>query len=147
MTMHKCIRNVNHSLVQVEENKRKATFRNPDRSPYSVARVDNCLITDGQRCDYMVSHDGVCSVLIELKGTDVEHACKQLLASVVHPTVTEKREKIVGFLVVCSRYPRFDTFVAKAKIECAKKYKAGFHVVTQKGEFDIARVTAIDGPY
>jgi hypothetical protein len=140
-----CTKRVNHSYVKVEENKRKAVFRNPNNVEYDVTTIDNCLITNGIRSDYLVSEVGSISILIELKGYDVAHACEQLLATVRRSEVRPYLEKRVGFLVVCRKYPRFDTFVAKAKQRCARDLKAGFHVVCDKGEFDIDQVAAING--
>ncbi len=86
-------------------------------------------------------------MLVELKGSDIKHACEQLMKSVEHIAVQHVLAQKLGFLVICSRYPRFDTAVAKAKQLIAKKHKAGCHVVCRQGEFDIMRVVAIDGPY
>lgn len=99
------------------------------------------------RCDKLVTKKGVASVLVELKGKDVAHACEQLFSSVVHENVTPLLEKNIGFMVICSRSPRFDGFVAKAKQRAAKQFKAGFHIITNEGEFDIERAVAIDGPF
>jgi hypothetical protein len=133
-------------LVKVEENKRIALFRNPDRTDFKVTKVDGCLIRKGARCDYLVVAPKVASVFVELKGADVSLACDQLFATAAHEDVRPLVEGAVGFLVVCSRYPRFDSFVARAKQMAAKRYKAGFHVVTDRGEFDAQRVAAINGP-
>jgi len=142
----KCTTTVSHSLIKVEENKRIAIFRNPARKKIRVTEVDGCLVTEGLRSDYVVSEPGVASILVELKGTDVAHACDQLFATASNSNVKPILEDQLGFLVICSRYPRFDSFVAKAKQAAAKRFKAGFHIVSDKGEFDAVRVAAIDGP-
>lgn len=141
-----CSEIVNHPIVMVEENKIKAKFRNKDRLDFRKSKVDACLVTEGQRCDYVVSKVNEVSILVELKGVGVEHACDQLFASVSHQNVKPHLERAIGFLVVCSKYPRFDTFVAKAKVRALKEFRAGFHVVVGEGEFDIERVAAINGP-
>jgi hypothetical protein len=141
----KCCKVVTHPLVKIEENKRRAVFKNPSRSEYEVTQVDGCLITDGIRSDYLIASEGT-SVLVELKGACVAHACDQLFASVKHPSVVPFLKKQIGFLVIASRYPRYDDYVRKAKDRSFKEYKAGFHVVCDRGEFDIKRVAAIDGP-
>ena len=141
-----CTETVTHSKIKVEQNKRKATFCNEARDEYEISEVDGCLVTEGIRCDNLVSRKDDHSVLVELKGSDVSHACEQLFASVEHPTVAPLLKQNVGFLVICSKYPRFDTFVRRAKERAMKQYRAGFHVVKNSGEFDIERVTAIDGP-
>lgn len=142
-----CTQTVSHSRVKVEENKRKAVFINDTRDEFKISEVDGCLIRQGVRCDKLVSKVGVASVLVELKGCDVSHACEQLFESAVHLSVKPLLEKSMGFLVICSRVPRFDGFVVKAKQRAAKQFKAGFHVVKNQGEFDIERAIAIDGPY
>ena len=143
--MDGCTTLVTHSKVKVEENSRKAVFRNPQRLQYSVSKVDDCLVTSGVRTDYLVSEVGSASTLVELKGTDVEHAVEQLLTSAKHPRVSPLLEKKLGFLVICSRYPRFDTFIMKAKIRSSREFGAGFHVLTGRAEVDLAEVVRIDG--
>lgn len=140
-----CTKRVTHSKVKVEENKRKAVFRNPNNVDYDITTIDGCLVTEGIRSDFMVSEVGSISILIELKGKDVAHACDQLMATVKRDNVKKLMESRVGFLVICRKFPRFDTFVAKAKQKCASELKAGFHVVCDQGEFDIAQVAAING--
>lgn len=135
------------SKIKVEENGRKAVFNNIERQDFTVSEVDGCLITDGPRADYLVSKNGSTSVLVELKGRNVEHACDQLFASLEHDNVQNLLEGKLGLLIICRKFPRFDTYVAKAKTKCARTLKAGFHVVCDKGEFDIERVAAINGPY
>lgn len=141
-----CTEILSHSNIKVEENKRKAIFLNPSKAEFSVTKIDGCLVTGEEiRCDYLVSEIGEASALVELKGKDVSHACDQLLASARHNKVKPLLEDKIGFLVVCSKYPRFDTFVAKAKQRAAKEFKAGFHVVCDRGEFNIRDLVRIDG--
>jgi hypothetical protein len=142
-----CTEVVNHSRIKVEENKKKAIFLNEERREFEVSEVDGCLIRRGIRCDKLVSRKDDHSVLIELKGSDVAHACDQLFESVRHGSVRVLLKERVGFLVVCAKYPRFDTFVRKAKEKAMREFRAGFHVVKNSGEFYIERVTAIDGPH
>lgn len=142
-----CCKNISHRKIKIEEKGKSVTFLNPEGELYVVCDVDGCLITEGPRADKLVSKIGTASVIVELKGTDVGHACKQLLASMKSQKLTAALEKNVGFLVVCQRYPRFDAFVAKAKQQSAKLYKAGFHVVSSPKELQLERVAAINGPY
>lgn len=144
MTAH-CTKYVTHSQVKVEENKRKAVFRNVSGDEYAISKIDNCIVTSGIRTDYLVSKVGSASVLVELKGRNVEHACDQLFASAGHGDVKPLLEANLGFLIVCSKFPRFDTYVLKAKSRAAKDFKAGFHVVCDKGNFDIEKVCSISG--
>src|SRR4051812_27602069 len=93
----KCTRVLTHSSVKVEENKSRAVFSNPDRREYAVTKIDGCLVTEGRRADYVVTKEERVSVLVELKGVDVSHACDQLFASVEHPSVKPLLERRLGF--------------------------------------------------
>lgn len=141
-----CTKIVDHKLVLVEENKRRAVFRNPRQAKYTVSRVDGCLVSDNKpRCDYLVSEVGKASVLIELKGADVDHACDQLLATVNRNNVKPLLERKLGLLIICNRFPREDTKVQRARQKCFKAYKAPLRVVCGGGEFDIEKVATFDG--
>lgn len=140
-----CTVTVSHSLVKVEENKRKAIFKNPKKNDYKVTIVDGCVIKTGVRSDYLVSEVGAASVIVELKGVDVGHGCEQLFATAKHSDIKPMLEGRVGFLMVCTRVPRFDTYIAKAKTRAAREFRAGFQVVSDRGEFDIRQVASIDG--
>lgn len=142
---HSCTQVVSHSKVRVEENGRKAVFRNETNVDYEVSKIDSCVVTSGPRADYLVTELGVASVIVELKGRDVAHALEQIFASVAHSDVKKLLEDRIGFLVVCSRYPRFDTFVMRAKTKAAQQFKAGLHIVTNRCETDISEVVKIDG--
>ncbi|MDR6952667.1 hypothetical protein J2X65_002026 [Ancylobacter sp. 3268] len=143
--MERCTQIVTHSKIKVEEHGRKAIFENSNGDMYHVSIVDNCLITDGSRADRLVRKVGDSSVIVELKGKDVDHGIKQLMATVEHPNIRSMLESKIGFLLVCRRYPKFDYYVAKAKTEAAKKYKAGFHVVCDQRQVKIEEVVKING--
>jgi hypothetical protein len=140
-----CTRIIDHSFVKVEQKNKKAIFINNERSLYEVTDIDNCLITDGQRCDYMVTKMSSVSALIELKGSDINHACRQLLVIVEHEAVKPLLADKLGFLIVCKRYPGFDTTVSRAKNTIAKRYKAGLHIACGKKQIDIEELSKING--
>lgn len=141
----RCRTTTKNPKVPVGENGRKAIFINDARAEYEVVEVDGCLITTGVRCDRLVSEVGVASALVEFKGGDVGHACKQLIETAENPSVKPLLEEALGFLIVSSRYPRFDTAVRKAKDLCAKRFKAGFHVVCNQREVHIRKLVTIRG--
>ncbi len=62
-----CVEKTRVSRIKVEDGRRKAVFINERSAMYCVAKVDNCLITEGVRSDFLVSEEGVASVFVELK--------------------------------------------------------------------------------
>ena len=74
--------------ITCKEKKRKlpkVVFQNPARRQVSRITVDGCAITKGPRCDYMVVARGdteIEEIYVELKGSDIDHAIRQLEATI-----------------------------------------------------------------
>lgn len=66
------------SVCVCEENGRKYILNNKSNLLLTKIKVDGVLITEGERCDYAVDADAKDIFLIELKGSDKTHACKQI---------------------------------------------------------------------
>lgn len=115
-----CVEDLSVSVVTVREHGKRASFNNPQNADFQRIRVDDCLIKEGMRADWIVRKVGVASAVVELKGADVGHACRQLHRTAGHPAVQQYLESRVAFLVVSSRSPSFDTRVARAKEEARK---------------------------
>lgn len=80
--MTKCTEVTRHSKIVFEENKSKVTFINDKKEIVVKAVVDGCLINDGSiRCDNLLQHNEK-NWYVELKGTDIEHALKQIANSI-----------------------------------------------------------------
>jgi len=75
-----------------------------DRAHVRAYLVDGCLITDGQRCDYLVIPNARSAVFIELKGGDVEKGISQLEQS-VKILATELNGRLKFAVLVPSRCP------------------------------------------
>lgn len=65
------------------ENKCKIIFENESNQILYEVRIDNCLIKDGKRCDYLVLIPRINSaIFIELKGKNLLYAIKQINSSI-----------------------------------------------------------------
>lgn len=133
--MSGCIETISHSQIKLEENKMKAIFLNPERANCSRGKIDQCLVTEGIRADYFVSNPQK-SILVELKGCDIKHACAQLFAAVEHPNVRPHLKDKIGFVIICSRYPKASTEVQISSQKAKKKYGAQFKVSCRKQIFN-----------
>jgi len=71
-----------NKIIVAEENKRKFIFKNNSNSMVNKVKVDDCYIKKGLRCDYLIElidSNVVKTVFyIELKGSDINHAIKQI---------------------------------------------------------------------
>lgn len=115
MKNEECIEETVGQNVVVKENGRRINFLNPDRSKFKKIKVDNCLIIDGERSDWIVTKVGVGSVVVELKGKDVDKACHQLWSTLAHPDCCGHLEKKRALVVVASRVPSLDTSIQRHK--------------------------------
>jgi hypothetical protein len=86
-----------HKLVVFKDDKvsRKYIGKNPNQKELIGLRVDDCLILEGQKCDYLlINFNDKTLYFIELKGSDLVKAIDQidrtldiLLPKIEHQTV------------------------------------------------------------
>lgn len=128
---HKCVDETDVTNITVKERGRRVNFENPKRARFRKVQVDQCLITEGERADWIISAIGVASIIIELKGCDVEHACAQLFTTLKHDLSQEWLEKTKVLLIICARYPQYDTRIARY-MESAKKLGCRLKIYTNE---------------
>jgi hypothetical protein len=147
MGIEACQAQTNVPKVSVREGQRRATFLNPKRQVFIVSRVDGCIVTEGLRADWAVSKKEVGdTIIIELKGRDVDHAVKQIHATASLWVRNKYGNGKLAGLVVARQYPRASTGVQKAQQAFARTFKGPLHVVTQNREFDFEKVLQFEGP-
>lgn len=135
--MNNCLQNVNHKKIRVGENGRNAIFLNPSQETYTIGQIDGCLIDEGVRCDCFVSNSQNIA-LIEFKGCDVDHACQQIFATASHRSIKPhiaNKDKL--FLIVCSRFPRYNTDVQRYQSKAKQQYSANLRIVCNKVELKL----------
>ena len=69
-------------VFQDGESKSKMCFSNPNRRKVKKILVDNCLITEGKRCDFLLIDHNEVEHFVELKGNQVEYACTQIIETI-----------------------------------------------------------------
>jgi hypothetical protein len=92
-------------------------FLNPQQREVEKIQVDDCAITDGPRCDWMVVLDDTTSkeeLFVELKGTGVSRGVEQVLATIetLSKNATGLRKRS---FVVFNRNPMSGTDLQKFK--------------------------------
>ena len=130
MNFDYCSEVTNNKKIAVSENGRKFTIDNPDRKEVIKIKVDGCLIDDDrERCDYLFeviipdtkdkeAKNIETAIYVELKGSDIEKAFKQIMATLGY-LVDRHRQIDKECFIVASRVPK-----ASAKTqELAEKLK------------------------
>jgi len=116
--------------------RRTTTFylSNPAGRRVEQIAVDDCAITEGQRCDWLVRLDDAVSreeIYVELKGSAVYDAVAQLRATIEKLSADCGRFPKRCFIVF-TRNPMTGTDVQKYKVQFLKKFHSSFSLVKDK---------------
>ncbi|MGZ0087293.1 hypothetical protein ACWNXI_17470 [Caldibacillus thermoamylovorans] len=88
-----CLQYCDHRrLAVVEENKRGIRFVNHQQKRVALYRVDDCLLKEGKRCDFLFLVEESQAFFVELKGADLEEAMRQIAR-----TVEQLGKKLFGY--------------------------------------------------
>jgi hypothetical protein len=110
----RCIESLRHTKIKVQDRGTNvsAVFLNPEKRTVERIRVDGCLAPSQQTAaDFLVSMPNVVDVIVELKGTDLRKAFKQVEATVDFLQQRKNMQKrppnsqVFGILIVCAEYP------------------------------------------
>lgn len=129
-----CVDSISHSIIRFEENRRVIYFHNPQRALYNRVQVDGCAITNGARCDNLLtSSDEHSEYFVELKGVDVKHALEQLEASIA--AIGQYEDNRHAYVVSTNVVPSLSTTVQIKKKEFKKKFNA--ELVVKEKRIDV----------
>jgi hypothetical protein len=103
--MQDCEEIESNRLIVREEKGKKITLLNQQKEYIKVVEVDGCEIVEGNRCDWLfvkiTDENDNNEIFVELKGSDIKHACLQLETTIRKLTQDLRKEKFA--IVVCSR--------------------------------------------
>ena len=77
--------------------KSKVRIQNHQKTKVRVIQVDDCVIKQGKRCDYLLILPDEEEIYIELKGSKVSYAVEQIIASIPQLTIDKSKQKL-GFI-------------------------------------------------
>jgi hypothetical protein len=124
--------------IVIKEHKRSARFRKPDVGRLLVVLVDTGLITFGERADYILAHPPIVDVIVELKGSDVSKAIRQIKATRPVWLCHELCGKKLGALVVRGQgiRPKTSARIEQWKREFRKAFKMKLVVETRNRDYE-----------
>ena len=100
----------------------KFRLDNPKKLKIRVIQVDDCVIKQGVRCDYLIILPDNLEIYVELKGKDVEHAVQQIESSIKQLTENLSAEKLC--FVASTRCPINSPQIQKLKKNFKRSYNA-----------------------
>lgn len=127
----------------LQENKSKITFLNPRQNQVLIIRVDGCVIKDNKilRCDYAIVPCDEVEIYVELKGSDISHAVKQIESTIKLLSDNPQKTKKLCF-VVSTRVPKQSTSVQQLQSQFKKKFNASFRIKNVQDSYDLSGVIA-----
>lgn len=134
MNVEQCSQTVRHTRVKVEEGVRKVVFLNEARAEYVKTRVDKCLFDHETAADYLLVQDPFGSAIIELKGVNCDDGIKQIEATLPKLWRLGLCSGPTAGLVVCNKYPKFDTSLQRAMARFRKEAKVRLHMLYRNSE-------------
>lgn len=105
-SLQACTKELNGPKITVKRDGRRAIFDNSESA--IIRRVDlDCWILSSAtaKADFIVSKPGVADVIVELKGKDIAHAAKQIIATLSKWKTAPPFSKKIGGLIVFTRCP------------------------------------------
>ncbi len=133
----KCETVLRDTKIPVEENGKKLTFVNPAQLAVRKIKVDDCAIRTGLRCDWLIIEPNSVEHYVELKGGDVEHAVKQIVATIREISVDSKNQKKHAH-IVSAHVPALATRMqARWKRDFLKNFNSSFNMKSRQSVVNI----------
>lgn len=136
MEFGKCETTTEQGIIVLKENRSRLVINNSRKEKIRRVVVDGCVITEGQRCDFLIIDSNNVEYFIELKGCDVEHAIKQL-----ETTINKLGAKIKSVkrqsIVVSSRCPLLTPKIQKLKLYFRKNLMSELIIKNHLWEINI----------
>lgn len=121
-----CTIEVDHSILKFSEKRSSLQVNNKNKRTVLRHQVDGCLIKVGKKCDWLLVDKltGV-EIYVELKGSDVDVAVKQLCTTV--DAIGQPGKKKFGY-VVCTRSPNASPIIQKLQKAVMKSHSLNLRV-------------------
>lgn len=123
-------------LIPLEEKRSKITFINESRKNIRVIKIDNCVITEGSRCDYLVIPEGGIEHYVELKGSDIHYAVEQLKRTITKVSEDARHGKKCCF-IVSTRCPKTSAEIQNIGKKFKKEFNSTFTVKEINYKYDL----------
>jgi len=124
--------------IVLEERKSKICFLNPDKENILIITVDGCVVKDNEtlRCDYAIVPCAAIEIYIELKGSEILHAVKQIESTIKLLSNDPQKIKKLCF-VVSTRVPKQTTNIQQLQTHFKKKFNAKFRIKNKEDEYNL----------
>ncbi|HPI19201.1 MAG TPA: hypothetical protein PKY56_02425 [Candidatus Kapabacteria bacterium] len=134
-----CEEITNDVKIVLEEKRSKITFINNLKRDVHRIKIDDCIIKEGMRCDYLLIDNADIYYWVELKGTDIKHAIEQLKASMF--MFGNKTNQSYSFIISTKVYPCLSSTIQANQKLFKKNYKSDLYIKESPREFNLETKT------
>lgn len=114
---------------------------NPNHKGIHIITIDNCVIKDGERCDFLILHGNHNSfteeIYVELKGSDVKKAISQLETTINKISCEKNTFPKRCFIIVRSHCPITTGELQVHQLIFKKKYNSTLRVREHSYEHEV----------
>ena len=124
--------------IVVRERGSRFVLKNPKGIKVRVVEIDGCVIKEGPRCDWLfVATGDPTEIYVELKGSDIGHAIKQIKATI--PQVSENARSVPKQCYIVGRRvpPGARPQVQLAQLRFPRAYSAKLMVRNSVAEHEL----------
>lgn len=114
-------------VIKEKKNKSQLVIKNFNRFTVLIIEVDNCVIKQGLKCDYLILPHGKeyeIEIYLELKGQDILHGVQQIETTIKRLSDNIQKQKKICFIIPTSVNPRLRNDIQKYKKIFKQKYNA-----------------------
>jgi hypothetical protein len=97
--------------------------------------VDGCVIRGSLAADYVLSRLDCGDLIVELKGTSVEHAYKQIKATAKFWCENGLSCGRIAGVIICNQYPKILTKKQHAQEQFKNICRGPLHIINRNQEF------------
>lgn len=119
-----CTEELSHTRITVRAIGQSATFLNSERIKINKIDIDCWLPTTAKaKADFILCKPGLVDVIIELKGKDIDHGLKQILATRERWKKVPSCSAKIGGLIVFTRSPKRSAALGNIKAKLLLDYE------------------------
>lgn len=143
MYRKECVTTTRATRVAVSEKGKSAVFLNFEKQPICKVQYDGCHISQQVGCDWLVLKGSDVTILVELKGSDIDRALIQIEATLAALRASDLLSTRMAALIVCasgSVRPAYTSKIQKVQQRLSRDYRTPLHVVTRNREYQFDAV-------
>lgn len=105
-------------------------LENPNQIEIKIISVDEGNLIKGIRCDYLIIPGDLYECFIELKGKDISHALKQILATVKQLSSFPRDANKLAFIITTrpGQIPKMSSTIQNVKRQLRKDYNVTLEI-------------------